>query len=511
MRKTVHLLIGLLFTQLTFAQSEHAAYTSTGRAGVATTFESDYHAIGINPANLGFHQKYEDKSLTIGLFEIAGSIYSEALTKDVLWGEVITFKDVDRQFTTEEKIAAAQAFTDADLALNFDMTHIGLSYFNEQAGGFGFTVRDRLQWYSSFNDEFSNILFLGYQYQYFNQLQIEYADGSIQTVDDAEQFWNDMTEEERQALIDSASSIQGFATEPLLFSKLFEGTRVSLSWYREYNLSWGREFAINDQIEIGTGLGLKYVQGYGIADINIQKGSPLEAYSAVSSVIPIDYGEDANLNPSLDTVNNGSYLFPEPAGKGVGMDFGLNFIYDNKFKVGIAINDIGSITWKGNVFTVEDDTLFDIQSGGFDNYNIFNQASDIQADEGAFLWEGEKAKKVSLPTVFRGGASYIFYNAEDRSIAEVGVDVVVPFNNIAGNIRRPQLGIGGDYRPMKFIDISSGFTLGGNYGFNIPLGVDFIVNEGTYEFGFATRDIKYFMSKKSPNLSMGMGFLRFRF
>ena len=504
-----------------FAQSEYSAYTSTGRAGVATTFETDYHAIGINPANLGFHQKYEGKSVTIGLFETAFSVYSEALTKDVLWGEVLGFSDEERKFTTEDKIAAAKDFVDADLAINFDIMHLGISYFNEGIGGFGFTMRDRVQWYSSFNEDFSNLLFLGYQdFSNFDKVEITHSDGTVVTEQNAEQFWNSMSEEERQSLIDSASNIQGLASNPLLFSDLFQGTRVSFSAYREYNFSWGKEMKIDDMMEVGVGMGLKYMQGFAIADINIpdkpasekgNKSEDIEAYSAVSSIIPIDYGDGALSNPSLDTVNDGNYLFPEPAGKGVGFDFGLNFIYDNKLKVGLAVNNIGSINWTGNVFTAEDDTLFDMQSGGFDNYNIFDQASNIDADAGSFSWEGNKAKKVALPTVFRGGASYIFYDADDYNVAEIGFDIAVPFNQAAGNLSKPQIGIGGDYRPLKFLDISSGFTVGGNYGFNIPLGVDFIIADGTYEFGLATRDITYFLSNKSPNVSAAFGFLRFRF
>ena len=36
-----------------WAQTELSNFTATGRGGVATTFATDYQAIGINPANLG--------------------------------------------------------------------------------------------------------------------------------------------------------------------------------------------------------------------------------------------------------------------------------------------------------------------------------------------------------------------------------------------------------------------------------------------------------------------------
>ena len=47
-----------------YAQTERAAFTETGR-GAANAFVTDYHALGINPANLAFGNEY-NKQLTIG-------------------------------------------------------------------------------------------------------------------------------------------------------------------------------------------------------------------------------------------------------------------------------------------------------------------------------------------------------------------------------------------------------------------------------------------------------------
>ena len=66
-----------------FAQLENSSFTNAGR-GCATTFATDYEAVGINPANVGWASKYEDKKFAMGFAEYGVSIYSQALTKDQL-------------------------------------------------------------------------------------------------------------------------------------------------------------------------------------------------------------------------------------------------------------------------------------------------------------------------------------------------------------------------------------------------------------------------------------------
>src|SRR4051812_11235169 len=84
----------------TFAQTEYSVFTTTGR-GVATTFETDYHATEINPANLGFKRKYENKHVTFGLFEVGLSAYSAALEKKDFRANI--FHVADTKFTYDQK------------------------------------------------------------------------------------------------------------------------------------------------------------------------------------------------------------------------------------------------------------------------------------------------------------------------------------------------------------------------------------------------------------------------
>jgi hypothetical protein len=72
------------------------------------------------------------------------------------------------------------------------------------------------------------------------------------------------------------------------------------------------------------------------------------------------------------------------------------------------------------------------------------------------------------------------------------------------------IAVGGDIRPVPWVTLSAGFISGGNYEFKIPAGVTFMVANGTWEAGIASRDLITFFTENQPTLSLSFGFLRFR-
>ncbi|MBL0045197.1 MAG: hypothetical protein IPP33_12640 [Flavobacteriales bacterium] len=154
------------------AQTEMSAFSSTGHAA-ATTFVTDYQAIGINPANLGWKWRFENKHIAIGLLEGTYSIYSDALTRDDMRHRMI---NVDLDFTEAEKQAAGRAFADAGVTLNADVMLMGACYASEKLGGFAFQVRDRAQWNSKFGPGMAELMFEGYRSNYFDLLVLVTGD-----------------------------------------------------------------------------------------------------------------------------------------------------------------------------------------------------------------------------------------------------------------------------------------------------------------------------------------------
>jgi hypothetical protein len=231
----------------------------------------------------------------------------------------------------------------------------------------------------------------------------------------------------------------------------------------------------------------------------------LEAYSALTPALGVNYGDSAEAsNPS--TIIKGEGIVPKSVGSGMGFDFGVSVIIGEKLKLGASINDIGSMTWDGNVYRANDDSLFDLTSSGFDSYNILKEAQDVMGEDGMFDWSGVIEKKVTLPTNIRMGASF-----EAGEKLEVGMDIIVPVNDVAGNYGKALMAFGLDVTPLPWLRLSTGFSSGGNYGFNVPLGVVVMIGEGTWEMGVASRDVVTLFSETGPTLSLSAGFLRFRF
>ena len=454
------------------AQSEMSVFTATGRAGVATTFVTDYQAIGINPANLGWSPKYEGKKITLSLLEGSYSAFSGALTKPELKQAILNYSSSDT-LTNAEKIQAAQDFIEEGLALNADVMALGFAVNLGKAGGLAFMVRDRFQWYSIANETTSQIMFMGYNAPYFDT-----------------------------TVVNANNDTVGFSRNPKLFSEILDGSKFKLSWYREFALSYGKQFIDGESFKLYAGAGVKYISGLAYMDIESDNGD-FKAFSALTPGFNINYGAAASSNPS--TVTQSGNL-PNSVGSGMGFDFGLSAEIGEKLKVGMSVTDIGSITWDGNVYQAADDTLISLQSAGFNSYNLFMEAENFVGENGVFTWSGISSVKTNLPTKLRLGASYELI--EDK--LNMGVDIVSPMNQVSGNFEKMLIAYGLDFKVLKWATISAGFYSGGNYGFNIPVGLTLNTPSGSWEAGIASRDAITFFAKDNPTISLAFGFLRFR-
>lgn len=485
--RSVILFVIAVLPLLSEAQIERSAFTSTGR-GVATTFVHDYQAIGINPANLAWTDKY-NKRVTFGLIEGGITLYSEALGRKEFRERIAGFED---ELTTSEKFEFASEFANSDLSMDVDMQLLGVAVnFNDRKwGGLAFSIRDRVNYYSTFNTRASNILFLGWNADYFDQLQLDSDNGPI--IENTGNLSQDTL----------ARVVRGISTADAFASELFQGSSIKSTWYREFNLSYGREVVGTDDWSIGAGVGLKYLQGIAFLDIEVND----DEYRAIGATTPsfgIDYGTAANDNPSAVGAN--SNTLPSSVGSGFGFDLGLNFEYKQKLKVGVAVNNIGSIKWDGNVYRAQDTIIFDIRNDGFNSLNVLTEVEKIAGKDGVFQQEGEASEVIALPTNFRFGASYAI-----RENLNIGADFLMSLNDAPGSFVEPVYGVGGDFEPFKWLRLSLGYLGGGNYYHRIPVGITFIVADGTWEAGVGSRDLITFLRDEGATLSASFGFLRFR-
>ncbi|MCB9197350.1 MAG: hypothetical protein H6600_02755 [Flavobacteriales bacterium] len=480
----------------TFGQYEISSFTSTGRGG-ATSFVTDYQAVGINPANLGWDAEFEEKHFTMGLTEMTFSLYSEALTKQELrteFGDIIKNRST-ANWTIDEKRMAGRDFANSGLAMNMDLGSFGFAYNSEKLGGIAFRMNDNFNAYMRLNNTVSDMLFMGKFSNYFDTLV--YVDPST---GDTSRFANYDIQDQ-----DSINNVAyGFANIPSMIGEIMNGSQFRASWTREYNLSYGRKiFGKDDVFEIFGGIGLKYVQGFAMMDVKSEDNT-LYAFSAITPFFNIDYGNASSQNPS--TVAQSGAL-PKGVGRGFGMDLGLDFLIKNKLKIALAITNIGSMSWTGNVYSMKDTLVVNTNSEGLNNYNVLQTFTNLSGEDGMFQWEGERELVQKMNINFRFGSSLLI-----GEIAQVGIDIIMPVNHESpASLEKAIIGFGGDIKPIPWLRLSAGFMTGGNYDFSIPLGLTVVTNNGTWEAGIASRDAITFFTQNGPTLSLSTGFMRFRF
>lgn len=131
----------LLFTGLGICltmngQIEMSVFTSTGRAGASTTFVTDYQSTGINPANLGWKPRWEDKKITFSLLEGAYSLYSQPLTKPEVREAFTSILggNNSQKFSWEKKGSTCPSFYRCNQRLQCGYYGSWLLHSNRQAG-----------------------------------------------------------------------------------------------------------------------------------------------------------------------------------------------------------------------------------------------------------------------------------------------------------------------------------------------------------------------------------------
>jgi hypothetical protein len=474
------------------AQTERAAFTHSGK-GAAITFATDYQCAGINPSNLGWARKYPEKKITFGIAEFGYSLSTSAFEKTDLKSDFVkSITGSPEDFTYPEKVEASRIFTDAPLTINTDIMIAGISWQDDSIGGFAFVIRDRVQWFTRFNQEVSELMFQGFNAPYFELLTGDFDhDGDFETIPNDENVTEDMRDD----------VVSGATADPQNVSDIMDDSFFDMIWYREYGLNYGRRVVNKGDFELFGGVGVKYLQGIGFLDISSENGD-FTAQSALSPGFDIDYGEDADRNPS--TLTGDGF---KAAGKGFAFDIGLSALINDKVKIGVSYVDIGKITWDGNVYVAADSSLAVLDENGFDNYNFFEQADNFASDNGIYEWEGVKEAETKLPSTLRTGIGYIISEK-----TEVGFEAVLPMEkDVPGTYDKPVIALGGEYHPKEWLGLNLGMTTGGRYPFRLAGGLIFTSQGGTWEAGFGTRDlITLFGGGSEPTLSICFGLLRFR-
>ncbi|MDZ4839020.1 MAG: conjugal transfer protein TraF [Bacteroidota bacterium] len=462
MKRLFTLAVLLIISHKLLAQHESTAFTVTG-SGLASTLSNDYQCIGINPANLGVKS---GKRLNLGFAETSVGIFSNALNKEDLRDIFNTYtsnNSTANNFSSEDKKRLAKSFADKGISANIDFTWIGVSLKIPKVGGFAFSVREHITSKMVLNANFSDIIFNGYKATYFDTTFVINGDTT------------------------------GFSNNPELISKITEGSKVQLSWVREYNLGFGRTFINNDNFKLSLGTSVKYLNGVAVVDVSSKDGE-LNAYSGISN----------SFLPGLSQIQGkftNSTSISNAVGQGFGLDLGANIKMKN-LTFAASINNVGYITYIGELFKLNDAKLDSIKNNGINNY-LAESNSEFGTGEDFFDKTLVSKQSFTLPVNFRGGVL-----VEITKRLHVGADVYVPLNQAPGKYANTYASVGVQGR-VSAVKLSTGLGIGTGLKLVVPLGIVFAPSKGVYEIGFASRDLFTFFTDKNPNLSGSFGFLRF--
>lgn len=494
------LFIALLFSSLlTQAQTQNGAYTAIGK-GVATTFLTDYQCLGVNTSMLGTGTGFEDKKFTLGTSEAAFSIYSPALTKENFINlrksisNSITRKDEDNFNLVEQKESVAN-FAEKGININANYNWFGFSFQGEKFGGIAVQIREKYNWYSKLNKQSTDIIFRGQFASIFDSLTVVFGQDTSRIANR-----ENLSKDTLQAVV------AGDISSPLLISELTNGTKIKYRWDREWNIGYGRKIIGNpNSFALYGGVSARYIQSIALFDFE-SNDDGVSLSSAVSPSFDINYGSIANTNPSSVWENTKKKL-PEIVGRGYGFDLSATVKMAKIFTFGMAINNIGSVTYDKDVYKVRDTLIGSVSLSGLQDPNVLASVNRFLDKDGILELEGQEQIVVNNSATIRLGGSMNMFNK-----INIGVDLVAPFNSDnPGSLANPIVSVGGDFKLFKWLVLSAGYYGGGVYKSNVPLGINFILKGGAYEFGVSSTDILRFVTENTNSVSTAFGFARIRF
>lgn len=485
----------LLLSSTTFSQIQGVAFPTVGK-GVATPFVTDYHCLGINVSGLGWGTGFEGKRFTTGATEFGFGVFSDSLNSKKLRNFTSTFyngiRNKDPQAIDFEKQKESAAnYAEAGLAINVDFNYMGFAFQGEKFGGIAFNVRENYQWYSKLNKTTTDILFRGKLSTYFDSLTVVFGTDTSRVANN-----ENMSEDSMAAVISGTISV------PLRLSEVTNGSQIKMIWNRSYNLGYGRKvFEIDSVIAVFAGVGGRIIQSMAFMDLH-SDGNTLVMTSALTPAIKIDYGSIAGANPL--SYSGG---IPPAVGNGYGVDLATSVRLFNKLTFAAAVNNVGSVTYTRNVYTVKDTLFGDFKLDGLQDADITQSINQLLREGGILHLEGKEKFKQANAADFRLGGAW-----EVTKFFRFGFDLVAPFNREnPGSIQNAVFSFGGDIRPFKWLQLSAGYFGGGVYQNNIPLGITFMLRGGATEMGIASRDALTFFTTNSNSVSTAFGFARFRF
>ncbi len=259
-------------------------------------------------------------------------------------------------------------------------------------------------------------------------------------------------------------------------------------WIRKYSIGYAQQYENKGLIKnVAVGFSASLVHGFGNVII-YNSGIRMDTYGIRSDpqgnhIDSVKGKQDFYSLQSLtdlfqdyiDGAETHFNFFPRPAGKGFSFDAGVNVQIGNSVWIGASVTELGFIKWDYNTLINKDTNDFYYK----DFYvlvedPVYNQfVNDLDGLDTRFAGIHYKT---DMPTRFRAG---ILVKPTDELSVEL--DWAKGINNLPGSTTLDKVSLGAEYFITRCLPIRTGFSFGGNEGFNFSLGAG-------YTFGNFTID-----------------------
>lgn len=421
---------------------ERSNIRGMGMAGTFSATSRGLDAVGINPANLAMP---DEGVLAVSLFPAGFHIGSEFLNYD-LYTRYFTGLDTDsgrvgRYLNEDDKQHILDAFSTRvpHSRVDLEATLFGAAYRDEDAGGIAFTVSEQAAGFVSIPRDYAEFILNGN------------PPGSV-------------------------------------FE--FGDTRLQASWTREYAMSFGAVIARNSPVKfLAAGVALKLVHGYGYYRIENFDARLSTANDGVLT------GDIHYLSRYAGTMpfENSFELFPRPLGLGLGTDLGFAGELNDVFSFGISVTDIGRVHWKEGITESYADTVLVV-----DDPLREDQRTAIENVLKGRKREGEEFSS-SLPTTLRFGVALAVHEISFLRGMPGELLLAVDYNQglvvTARSTTRPRGSFGVEYKPVSWLPLRTGVSIGGTDKANVAMG--FGVMLGFFELEAATENVSWLFEPQS--------------
>ncbi len=466
MRIKAYILIFSFAAVVSFAQGSSAVNNartlSMGKSTVALA--NGVFSIGENPANLASPYEYNLEFYTV--FPLPGF--------NIIGGNnILSINDLNKYFTgtknsegetvgtvltDSDKQELVDLFSDSDIFANVSTTLLAFSYHHsKEVGSFGFSISDNAAVNASLPQSLVELAFFG------NEINKAYS---------------------------------------------LEEINFKSSYTRQYSFTYARDISSmfsSIALRSSAGLSLKIISGYFYSDLERINSSFVtndngELIADNDLLMRVAASPDFGIEYDFEDIDKESSIspFPSPSGSGFGIDLGLNFELSKSLTVGIAVTDIGSMSWDTETVGYEVDSTMVITD--FFEQGAIDSIENKLEPKGAYI----PGFTSSLPTTLRLGASINMDEFTKGSIVDPLVLVInyqQGFNDAPGNTTIPLFTIGGEYRYINWLPLRTGFAFGGFDGFSWALG--FGIGSDVFEFNLGASNVQ-FLFTESVNARFGL-------